>query len=236
MKRLVKRQLCKFSRTNNREDREKYVNDRREYKRLLMKKKTEFDEERLTQLKQYFNNPSKFWETVRSINRKSTIYNSITSEQWYEHFSGVFNTFDSLPEEEDSDDVMEDEAAAGVFDEPIFRDEVTASIRNLKLGKSAGLDKIVSEMLKYVDQIVADFLVQLFNKLYDEGIFPKEWSKSIIVPIHKKGDANIPDNYRGIALTSVLSKVYTHILNKRLTGWAEQEEKILEQQAGFRAG
>ena len=91
-------------------------------------------------------------------------------------------------------------------------------------------------MLKYIDQNVADFLVQLFNKLCAEGIFPKEWSKSIIVPIHKKGDANIPDNYRGIALTSVLSKVYTHILNKRLTGWAEQEEKILEQQAGFRAG
>ena len=131
---------------------------------------------------------------------------------------------------------MEDEAAAGVFDEPISRDEVTASIRNLKLCKSAGPDKIVSEMLKYVDQNVADFLVQLFNKLYDEGIFPKEWSKSIIVPIHKKGDANIPDSYRGIALTSVLSKVYTRILNKRLTGWAEQEEKILEQQAGFRAG
>ena len=128
------------------------------------------------------------------------------------------------------------EAAAGVFDEPISRDEVTASIRNLKLGKSAGPDKIVSEMLKYVDQNVADFLVQLFNKLNDEGIFPKEWSKSIIVLIHKKGDANIPDNYRGIALTSVLSKVYTHIFNKRLTGWEEQQEKILEQQAGFRAG
>ena len=30
--------------------------------------------------------------------------------------------------------------------------------------------------------------------------------------------------------------MYTHSLNKRLTGWAEQEEKILEQQAGFRAG
>ena len=115
--------------------------------------------------------------------------------------------------------------SAGVFDEPISRDEVTASISNLKLGKSAGPDKIVSETLKYVDQNVADFLVQLFNKLYDEGIFPKEWSRYIIVPIHKKGDANIPDSYRGIALTSVLSKVYTHILNKRLTGWAEQEEK-----------
>ena len=69
--------------------------------------------------------------------------------------------------------------------------------------------------------------------MYDEGILPKEWSRLIIVPIHKKGDANIPDNYRGIALTSVQNKVYTHVLNKRLTRWAGQDEKILEQQAGF---
>jgi hypothetical protein len=30
--------------------------------------------------------------------------------------------------------------------------------------------------------------------------------------------------------------VYTHILNRRLTEWAVDEEKIIEQQAGFRAG
>ena len=59
--------------------------------------------------------------------------------------------------QEDSDYVMEDEAAAGVFDEPISINEVTGSISKLKLGKSAGPDKIVSEMLKYVDQNVAFF-------------------------------------------------------------------------------
>ena len=41
---------------------------------------------------------------------------------------------------------------------------------------------------------------------------------------------------RIITLTSVISKVYTHILNKRLSEWAEVEEKIIEEQAGFRAG
>ena len=56
------------------------------------------------------------------------------------------------------------------------------------------------------------------------------------MPIHKKGDVNQPDKYRGIGLTSVISKVYNHILNKRLSEWAEVEEKILEEQAGFRAG
>eukprot|EP00745_Piridium_sociabile_P027424 TRINITY_DN4419_c0_g1_i9.p1 TRINITY_DN4419_c0_g1~~TRINITY_DN4419_c0_g1_i9.p1 ORF type:complete len:266 (-),score=25.53 TRINITY_DN4419_c0_g1_i9:396-1193(-) len=89
-------------------------------------------------------------------------------------------------------------------------------------------------MLKHANSKVVDFLVALFNNLFQSGTFPTEWAKSIIVPLHKKGDVNNPDNYRGIALTSIISKAYTHILNKRLTKWAETEEKIIEEQAGFR--
>ena len=127
MKKLVKRQLRIFRRTNNHGEREKYVKYRKEYKLLLMKKKIAFDQERLKHLKQNFINPSKVCQTIRSINRKSITYNSITSEQWYEHFSGVFNTFNSLPDEKNGDDVMED-VEAGVFGEAISRDQVTASI------------------------------------------------------------------------------------------------------------
>ena len=45
---------------------------------------------------------------------------------------------------------MENEVA-GVFGEAISRDELTASTRNLKPGKSAGPDKIISEMLKHAN-------------------------------------------------------------------------------------
>ena len=89
-------------------------------------------------------------------------------------------------------------------------------------------------MLKHAGDSVVDYLTALFNHLFTNGVFPKEWAKSIIVPILKKGSKNNPDNYRGVALTSVVSKIYTHILNKRLTAWAEENEKIIEEQAGFR--
>ena len=79
-------------------------------------------------------------------------------------------------------------------------------------------------------------MVVLFNHIFEKGIFPNDWAKSIIVLILKKGDINSPDNYRGIALTSLISKIYTYILNKRLKTWAEREEKIMEEQAGFREG
>ena len=46
----------------------------------------------------------------------------------------------------------------------------------------------------------------------------------------------IQNNYRGISLLSIVSKVFTGILNKRLYTWAEQEENISKEQAGFRKG
>ena len=82
-------------------------------------------------------------------------------------------------------------------------------------GKAAGLDKITAEFLKTAENIVVPFLTKLFNHLSVHGIFPAEWSKSVIVPLFQKGDANNPENYRGISLLSVISKVFTSILNQR---------------------
>ena len=56
----------------------------------------------------------------------------------------------------------------------------------------------------------------------------------IIVPIHKKGDIHLVDNYRGVSLLSVVSKCHTSILNTRLYNWLEENDKIVEMQAGFR--
>ena len=73
--------------------------------------------------------------------------------------------------------------------------------------------------------LVVPFLTNLFNRLYDASHFPVDWCKSVIIPLLKKGDDKNPDNYRGISLLSVVSKVFTAILNKRLYTWAEHEKK-----------
>ena len=56
------------------------------------------------------------------------------------------------------------------------------------------------------------------------------------MPIHKQGDLNNMDNYRGITLLSIFSKIFTSIINHRLTFWGESMNKINEAQAGFRKG
>ena len=64
-------------------------------------------------------------------------------------------------------------------------------------------------------------LVNLFNKLYANGQFPDKWSTSVVVIIYKKGDRSNPSNYRGITLTSTMSKLMTYLLNERLLHWLD---------------
>ena len=64
-------------------------------------------------------------------------------------------------------------------------------------------------------------------------MFPEEWSLAIIQPLHKK-DLNISDNYRGISLLNICSKLFSFVLNKRITKWIDDNEIIGEEQAGFR--
>ena len=77
---------------------------------------------------------------------------------------------------------------------------------------------------------------KLFNWISSSSLYPKPWSDSIISPIPKKGDQYNVDNYRGIALSSNLSKLYCKILNDRLTDFLEKNNIINENQIGFRRG
>jgi hypothetical protein len=45
-----------------------------------------------------------------------------------------------------------------------------------------------------------------------------------------------PNNYRPIVFVSVLSKLFTSILTERLLSWFEDEDKLIDNQFGFRPG
>ena len=79
-------------------------------------------------------------------------------------------------------------------------------------------------------------LVKFFNVVLDSGIVPTEWCIGIIIPIFKnKGEDTNPDNYRGITLLSCLGKLFTSILNHRISEFFEAENMLGEEQAGFRS-
>ncbi|MCG7867658.1 MAG: reverse transcriptase family protein, partial [Candidatus Thiodiazotropha taylori] len=113
---------------------------------------------------------------------------------------------------------------------------IIKSINQLKTNKSGGPDKIINEFLIHGRNVLVPTLCNLFNKIYEYGYFPEAWSEGYIIPLHKKGSINEVENYRGITLLSTLGKLFTRVINNRLTEWAENYAILIEAQAGFRQG
>ena len=79
-------------------------------------------------------------------------------------------------------------------------------------------------------------LWKLCREVFQLEMIPKDWARGLIFPIFKEGDPKVPDNYRGITLLSVVGKLYSMVLNRRVTGWCERHKVLVEEQAGFRPG
>ncbi|UYV64556.1 hypothetical protein LAZ67_3001177 [Cordylochernes scorpioides] len=120
------------------------------------------------------------------------------------------------------------------LDKKITLDEIKAVIKTLWDGKAAGPDNIPKELLKKLPIPILEKLKTIFNKIMITNKYPEIWTNSIIHPIFKNGDRNNPSDYRGIALCSKMSKLFTSILRNRLNNWIEKKDYIGENQEGFR--
>ena len=94
-------------------------------------------------------------------------------------------------------------------DEKIPVGEVINVISELSNGKSPGEDGILNEMLKSAREVIVPYLVILLNKILDSGQYPERWSDAVLFPLHKKGSAADPNDFRGISLLSVVGKLFT---------------------------
>ena len=100
------------------------------------------------------------------------------------------------------------------------------------------MDSITNEFLKAAldSDIFLTLLTNYFNLVLFSGVVPESWTVGVIKPLFKnKGSINDPNNYRGITLLSCCGKLFTSLINNRLTKYFDQKNTIGEEQAGFRA-
>ena len=196
-------------------NRQNYVESRTKYnnvkKKALKKYKLE-ESRRITELAK--TKPREFWKSIKSTNKPTHNNESATDiniDDFYEHFSRVFDTNDNA-HTNDSD--FEANHEDPDLDADISANEISHVIKScLKNNKSAGLDSLLPEIFKLFNDTLLPVLTKLLNKVFSTGVYPKQWSDGMIVPIFKgKGDKDNANNYRGITLINIMSKIFSHVI------------------------
>ena len=162
---------------------------------------------------------------VNDINPLESIGPS--DEQFKEFFDQALNS-----DELTSLDQITSNTYVPVLDDPINEYEVREQIANLKIDKAAGTDGIPPGVIKILPPTWIMFITVLLNKLFLSSIYPQSWAIAKLFTIFKKGDKNLPSNYRGITIINCLAKLFDMILCKRLQLWFQP----YREQAGSQRG
>ena len=80
--------------------------------------------------------------------------------------------------------------------------DIIKIIRSLDINKAHGHNDISIHMIKICDMAIVKPLFLIFQKCLKDGVFPDIWKKSNVVPIHKKGDKQLIQNYRSVSIDS----------------------------------
>ena len=126
---------------------------------------------------------------------------------------------------EEEEDNSENENEPEVNLDPPTKTEIQLALSQLKNGKAAGLDNIYLEVLKVDPEITAEMLYPLLEKIWKEEKIPEDW-EGLIIKMPKKGDLPNCNNWRGVTLLSIPSKILTRIvLNRIKIQWNNTSEK-----------
>ena len=179
-------------------------------------------------------NPKQYWKLLQG---KKKEHIDVPLETFKDHFANL------AVEAEDADindlnvDNEFNELDTSILNQPFSEDEIRKFVKNLKNNKAAGIDGILNEYIKCTIDLMVPLYNKLFNQVLNTGEIPEDWLTGLIIPIYKnKGSKCDTDNYRGITLLSCVGKLFTSILNQRLTEFCENNYILKEIQAGFRKG
>ena len=161
--------------------------------------------------------------------------NVLTSEsdqekRWIQHFNEVLNR----PPPPEEPDINEPEQDLDISTEPPEVPEIISAIKSLKNGKAPGCDNLNAELFKIDTNLTANIMYPLFKDIWKEAAIPKVWNKGTIIKIPKKGALSDCNNWRGITLLSIPSKIMAKIIIKRISEAIDSH--LRKEQAGFRKG
>ena len=207
----------------------------KQYKTAIKKSNLKYKREFRNKIRQMrTSSPKDYWNYVNSINKK-TAQPDINIQVLTDFFKNLNenNSDNDVPPNANYPNII----FANELNSEISQSEILKAIKALKNNKTPGVDRVLNEYIKQTSTMFLPIYHKLFNMIFDSGILPDSWLVGIIKPIYKnKGNADDPSNYRPITILSCMGKLFTAVLNQRLTSFIEENNLLNENQCGFRKG
>ena len=192
--------------------------------------------QRVRKMKGKYTPPS---PPILQINGQEVADTPEVAEKFAAHFASVSQSGDNDPFAEqrlrDEEREIDFSSRGGEnYNVPFDLRELCEALRTCD-DTTPGPDDIPYAMLRHLHKQGQEFLLDLYNRIWVEGSFPRIWSAAIVLPIPKPGkDHSNVTNFRPISLTSCLCKLFEKMVNYRLVWVLEKEKFFTPAQCGFR--
>ena len=91
----------------------------------------------------------------------------------------------------------------------ILECEVKWALGSITMNKVSGGDGIPAELFKILKDDAEKVLHSICQQIWKTQQFPRDWKRSVFIPIPKKGNAKECSNYCTTVLTSHAIKIYS---------------------------
>ena len=110
----------------------------------------------------------------------------------------------------------------------ILECEVKWTLGSITTNKASECDGIPVELFQILKDDAVKVLHSICQQIWKTQQWPREWKRSVLIPIPKKGNANECSNYLTIALISHASKVMLKILQARIQQYMNHELQMFK--------
>ena len=137
-----------------------------------------------------------------------------------------------------SPDAQDFNAEANEITETIVTEnDIMKAINELSPSSAAGPDGFPALLLKHCKEELSIPLCHLWKiSSLEKGIVPTELKKSTIAPIYKGGNKSLAVNYRPVALTSHVIKIFEKVIRNHIVQYMNENNLFNPNQHGFRSG
>lgn len=187
------------------------------------------------------NNPNKFWQFVNTKRRDHSIPSTMSYKN--DSFSTPENIVNAFSDYFQESFVISNIEPNNSFNELVYdnlslehftEDEVLACLKKIKPKTTMGPDMIPAFLLHDCACVFSFPLTILFNLALKNNTFPDVLKNSKIIPVFKKGDRSIVENYRPITIINNFSKAFEILLYDPIFYFIKN--KITQYQHGFMKG